>query len=96
MIAALTGWIALSGTLLWLRRSAVRSVWFYASRSYEGAHYDPELRALLLFTGAAWIALCAILGNRFTASLLRPTFCAPQLNRSVLKPRPSRTRHPAR
>ncbi len=153
LIAALTGWIALSGTLLWLRRSAVRSVWFYASRSYEGAHYDPELRALLLFTSAAWIALlllivpkrplpfaaalgqytlpvfllhgffvrslrllrpdlpplmgiglavlaaltlCAILGNRFTASLLRPTFCAPQLNRPVLKPRPSRTRHPAR
>lgn len=153
VIAALSGWIALAGTLLWLRRSVVRSVWFYASRSYEGAHYDPELRALLLFTGAAWIALlllivpkrplpfaaalgqytlpvfllhgffvrslrllrpdlpplmgiglavlaaltlCAILGNRFTASLLRPTFCAPQLNRPVLKPRPSRTRHPAR
>ena len=153
VIAALSGWIALAGTLLWLRRGVVRSVWFYASRSYEGAHYDPELRALLLFTGAAWIALlllivpkrplpfaaalgqytlpvfllhgffvrslrllrpdlpplmgiglavlaaltlCAILGNRFTASLLRPTFCAPQLNRPVLKPRPSRTRHPAR
>lgn len=39
----------------------MRSVWFYASRSYEGAHYDPELRALLLATSAAWIALLLLI-----------------------------------
>ena len=151
LIAVLSGWIALSGTLFWLRRSAVRSVWFYASRSYEGAHYDPELRALLLATSAAWIALllliipkhplpfaaalgqytlpvfllhgffvrslrllrpdlpplagiglaalvalmlCAVLGNRFTAALLQPTFCAPRLNRPVPNLQKSRTGHP--
>lgn len=55
----------------------------------------PPLMGIGLAVLAA-LTLCAILGNRFTASLLRPTFCAPQLNRPVLKPRPSRTRHPAR
>lgn len=137
----LGGWITAASALLWLQRSEVRSVWFYASRSYEGAHYDLALRALLLLTSAAWIlllllfaprrplpfvaalgqntlsvfllhgffvrtlkelhlplssiggiffallmalALCAVLGNRFTATLMRPTFCAPQLSRALL------------
>lgn len=153
LLAALAGWIALAGSLLWLRRGAVRSVWFYASRSYQGAHYDPALRLLLLATGAAWIALlllllpasplpfaaalgrhtlpvfllhgffvrwlgahrpglpplagialaaglalalCALLGNRFTAAVFRPTFCAPQLSGCLARLQKDRTGHPAR
>lgn len=57
LFPVLGGWILISGVMLWLRRAAVRSVWFYASCSYKGAHYDLELRVILLATGAAWILL---------------------------------------
>ena len=53
----LVAWITVATILLWLQRGAVRNVWFYASRSYEGAHYDLALRALLLINSAAWILL---------------------------------------
>lgn len=57
LFPVLGGWILISGVMLWLRRAAVRSVWFYASCSYKSAHYDLELRVILLATGAAWILL---------------------------------------
>ena len=40
------------------------------------------------------LMLCAVLGNRFTATLLQPTFCAPRLNRPVPNLQKSRTGHP--
>lgn len=147
LFPVLGGWVLFSGAMLWLRRAAVRSIWFYASYSYKGAHYDLELRIILLATGAAWLLLllritpkhplpfvaalgqrtlpvfllhgffvramdvlhpdlgsiegivfaaaaalllCAVLGNRFTAALFGPTFCAPQLSRFFLSRQNSR------
>ena len=77
LVLALLGWIAGTSALLWVRRGAVRTVWFYASRSYEDAHYIPLLRALLLVTSAAWIVLLLLVVPRhplpFVAALGRNT-----------------------
>ena len=42
------------------------------------------------------LLLCAVLGNRFTAALLRPTFCAPQLSRPVPGLQKNVAKRPAR